>query len=58
MSRGKQATEFINDIYESNLIQIKEYQGIQLDRYYFDATNKQILFYMPINHKYKLLKPS
>ena len=58
MSRGKQATEFVDDIDESNLIQIKEYEGMELDRYYFDMTNKRILFYMPIHRKYKLLKPS
>ena len=49
---------FINDIDENNLIQIKEYEGLGLDRYYFDKTNKRILFYMPIHRKYKLLKPS
>ena len=47
MTRGKQATEFVDDIDESNLIQIKEYEGMELDRYYFDMTNKRILFYMP-----------
>ena len=58
MTRGKQSTEFVNDIDKAKLIQIKEYEGLELDRYDFDKTNKRILFYMPIHRKYKLLKPS
>ena len=58
MTRSKQSTEFADDINEGELIQIKEYEGLELDRYDFDKTNKRILFYMPIHRKCKLLKPS
>ena len=58
MTRGKQSTEFVNDIDEDELIQIKEYEGLELNRIYYDKTNKCILFYIPIHRKYKLLKPS
>ena len=51
MTKTKQSTEFVNDINEDELIQIKEYEGLKLD-------DKRVLFYMPIHYKYKPLKPN
>ena len=56
--RKKQIDEFIDEINNDDLVQIKEYDGVPLNRYYFDKANKRVLFYMPIHRKYKLLKPS
>ena len=56
--RKKQIDEFIDEINNNDLVQIEEYDGMPLNRYYFDKLNKRVLFYMPIHQKFKLLKPS
>lgn len=53
MTKAKQLNEFINDINEDVLAQIKKYEELKHVRYYYDKTNKQVLFYIPIHHKKK-----
>ena len=38
------ATGLFNDIDENKLIKTNEYERLELDRYYFDKTNKRIMF--------------
>ena len=53
MTKAKQLNEFINDINEDVLAQIKKYEELKRVRYYYDKTNKQGLFYIQIHHKQK-----
>ena len=49
--------EYVDDINVDDLIQIDEYKGIKLNRYYYDKINKRILLYMPLKERYQLVQP-
>ena len=60
---NRQQEEYINESFDDvirnqHVIQIKQYQNIELDRYWFDITQKRVLLYMPTKKKFKVLKGS
>ena len=58
MTRKKQIDEFVNVDNKVDLIKIESFDNIPLSRYFFNPITKDILLFLPISNRYKLVKPT